>query len=103
MKITDQTKWMRLKGCRKWCSNQKHGPFLECDLKHYPHEKEGYSKITFECYGKQSEVESFLSTLLGRRLERALEDWSKKDNRKSLSDNKLTYEIIKDATEEGKS
>jgi len=79
MKILDQTKWMRLKGCKKWGSihsKQKGGfnpPFLASNDGTYsigdPSDKEKMStKVTFTCEGKATTVASFLNNETGSLL-----------------------------------
>ena len=84
------TTWMRLKGCRTWCSNPKHGPFLRAGL-------DGErARITFTCEGDGRAVQSFLQTILGRRLERAHEDFSRKGGKVQSLYSELNYEVIEE-------
>ena len=88
-----QTKWMRLFGVRRWVANPKHGAFLMAEG-----EGSGKSraKITFTCEGDADAVRSFIQTTLGRRLERAFDDFSKtpKGSKIHGSYNELKFETL---------
>ena len=69
-----QTKWMRLFGVKRRAANTKHGAFLMASDNG---SEKSRARITFTCEGDADAVRSFIQTILGRRLERAFDDFSK--------------------------
>ena len=61
-----------------------------------PADEKNRARITFTCEGDARAVQSFIQTTLGRRLERALEDFSKtpKGRKAPRLYNELKFEIL---------
>mgnify|MGYP001233282486 CR=1 FL=1 len=91
----DFTKWMTLKGCKTWCSNPKHGPFLQNTGVKHP-EDNRKARITFTCEGNATSVSQFLCVTLSRRLERAFDDHQRKKGHLYSTTNTLKFEIIEE-------
>ena len=87
-----QTKWMRLFGLSRWVSNPKHrgGFLMASDVG----SEKPRARITFTCEGDAHALRSFIQTILGRRLERAFDDFSKKNIKIHGSYNELKFETL---------